>query len=96
MENMGSVSTLNLKEQLKVGSRKIFLRNEKYECQGVVVLCTATTCNFTSNTFEAIYLGDTKQFANIDGTDKIPKYMIGDKINCTCVNYKPFTRDITF
>ena len=93
---MGSSSTLNLKGQLKIEQRKVFLRNEKYECQGTVVLCTATTCNLTSNTFEAIYLGDTNQFANMDGSAKTPKNMIGDKMKCMCVSYKPFTRDITF
>lgn len=76
------LDTRHLKE------RKVFLKNEKYECQGTVVVCTETTCNYSSLNFKAVYVGYTRKWSGN------PSHFFGESFECPCVNYNKFEGEI--
>lgn len=73
--------------------RKIFLKNNKYECQGVIVVCTKTTCNYTEHTFDAIYIGKTKRYTSKGKVANNNTF--GDIMKCSTINYSEFNGEIT-
>jgi len=73
----------------KLKPRRVFLRNEKYECQGTIVVCIETTCSYTNDHFKAVYVGDTGRYSG-----NKPIYMFGSPFNCVCSNYEPFSGNI--
>ena len=74
---------------LTESKRKVFLKNKKYICQGMIVICTKTTCNFSGNVFKAIYIG-----LSGDYQIKEIKFTIGQKITALCDNYELYDKEI--
>lgn len=42
--------------------RKIFLKGKVYTCQNTIVMCTETTCSYSSDIFKGIMLKETKDY----------------------------------
>lgn len=74
--------------------RKVFLKNEKYECQGTVVVCIETTCSYSSPTFKAVYIGQTGQYLRVNGGTKFETFF-GTIWDCACSNYTLYDGEIT-
>jgi len=88
-----NVYKVNALKPRGIKERIIFLKNEKYECQGSIVVCIKTTCSYSSTTFKAIYIGQTGQYSTGNG-GIIFKGFFGEIQNCLCVNYKPYHEGI--
>lgn len=57
------------KKEIVMENRKIFLKGKIYTCQSTTVMCTETTCSYSSETFKGIVIKQTKQLQPSAGTN---------------------------
>lgn len=73
--------------------RKVFLKNEKYESTGTVVICIETTCSYSSKSFKAVYIGETGRYQNGDGSPRFQGFF-GQVSEYLCSNFIPYNGEI--
>lgn len=55
-----------------IKKRKVYIKGEKYKCR-VTVICTKTTCNYSSDVFEGVDIA-TGHYSTTWNADNFDKY----------------------